>query len=335
MLKIKKRATFTRLAFLLMLTAPLHGFAQNMSFSEVTRYDMRNQLHEDEFTLISLGDRQVPILIMESEQVITKGVVFIIGDADMAFGRTNSLTQVADALPAIGWATVTMPSLGLSQVSNVVLPIPENKDEQTENKQAEADVQDDIPVSNTETETETEAAPAPDLLESSVSEITSETTIANSRSQVGGISEADLVIYSLEIAAYLESAFEHMQATMGHRIVISQGITAATIMKLSAEGNEAAKNIDAIIINNPYWPIRKLNNKIPMIVAQTPMPLLDLISAQDNNWSKQTQSKRKTKAMTELKEIYRQSEVVGQTLDQAQMEYIARLLKGWTTYLGW
>ena len=144
MLKIKKRATFTRLAFLLMLTAPLHGFAQNMSFSEVTRYDMRNQLHEDEFTLISLGDRQVPILIMESEQVITKGVVFIIGDADMAFGRTNSLTQVADALPAIGWATVTMPSLGLSQVSNVVLPIPENKDEQTENKQAEADVQDDI-----------------------------------------------------------------------------------------------------------------------------------------------------------------------------------------------
>ncbi|MFT6703366.1 MAG: hypothetical protein ACJAUM_003250, partial [Pseudomonadales bacterium] len=124
MLKIEKRATFTQFAFLLMLTAPLHCFAQNMSFSEVTRYDMRNQLHEDEFTLISLGDRQVPILIMQSDQVITKGVVFIIGDADIALGRTNSLTQIADALPAIGWTTVTLPSLGLSQVSKVIFPIP-------------------------------------------------------------------------------------------------------------------------------------------------------------------------------------------------------------------
>jgi len=28
-------------------------------------------------------------------------------------------------------------------------------------------------------------------------------------------------------------------------------------------------------------------------------------------------------------------DIIGQPLDQMQMQYIARQIKGWTTYLGW
>jgi hypothetical protein len=95
------------------------------------------------------------------------------------------------------------------------------------------------------------------------------------------------------------------------------------------------QQIDTLVINNPYLPIRKLNNKLPMVIAQTPIPVLDLVSQWDNSWSKQTERKRRIKARTELKEVYRQTDIIGQPLDQIQMQYIARQIKGWTTYLGW
>ncbi len=88
-------------------------------------------------------------------------------------------------------------------------------------------------------------------------------------------------------------------------------------------------------MHSPYWPIRELNNRVPSIVAQTPIPLLDLFSEWDNTWSSQTRHSRQIAVNTELKEVYRQVEIIGQALDDSQAEYIAKTIKGWTTYLGW
>jgi hypothetical protein len=342
MLKVNFRFKLLLSTLLFWMILPWSCFAQDMPFSEITSYDIQNQLHRDAFSFITVGNTQIPIMLMQSEQVITKGVVFIIGDADMALGRTDSLTHMADALPAIGWTTVVLPSFGLSLGSNIQLPpaIAEDTETNTEELATKANAQEttqsDASGAKSSSEDSSEASDNnnTDGLKNNEPNLLLPDSL-NSRSQVGGLSEADMVIYSLEIAAYLESAFEHMKNTMGHRIVISQGITAATIIKLVAEGDESTQNIDAIVINNPYWPIRKLNNKVPMIIAQTPVPLLDFISMWDNSWSQQTQKKRKTKAMTELKEVYRQSEVAGQTLNQPQVEYMTRVFKGWISYLGW
>jgi hypothetical protein len=316
MLEMKKNTILKLLTLcsILLLITPLRCLAQNMPFSEITRYDIQNQLHSDEFILITVGDKKIPIVVTPSDQVITKGLVFIIGDADMALGRADSITRMARALPALGWTTVTLPSLGLSLGPNIVLPIIETDGGNSEDQQ-----------------TNTEALDVPEI----ATEVQATEVMNTSRAQVGGISEAELLVYSLEIDAYLKSAFDYMRNTMGHRIVISQGITAATIMKLSTDNSDTTQNIDALVINNPYWPKRALNNKIPMIVAQSPIPMLDFIGAWDNSWSQQTQSARKIKAMTELKGVYRQSEVIGQTFDQSQMESMAHLFKGWVTYLGW
>ena len=298
--------------------------AQSASFSEMTSMDMRNQLHADEFTLIDVGSNRVPILISTSEQPITKGIVLIIGDADMPLGRQDSLSQLAKSLPAIGWTTVVMPSLGLSLGPNIAFPI-ENKDT-LESAETDSPTQqnDDLPEETT--------TPLTDSVEDT-QVIVDEPT--NSLSVTSSISEADLVIYSLEIEAFLSATLKHMETTMGHRILVSQGMTAATIAKLAVDEHITMQQIDALVINNPYWPIRNLNNKIPMVVAQTPIPVLDLISYWDNSWSKQTENARKIKARTELKEVYRQADIVGQAFDQVQKDYVARQIQGWTNYLGW
>jgi len=298
--------------------------AQSASFSEMTSMDMRSQLHADEFTLIDVGNNRVPILISPSEQAITKGIVLIIGDADMPLGRQDSLSQIAKSLPAVGWTTVVMPSLGLSLGPNIAFPI------ESDDAQESAETDDSIQQENALAgKTDTPLNETSDDNQAIADEP------ANSLSVTPPISEAELVVYALEIEAFIGATLNHMQTTMGHRIIVSQGMTAATIAKLAADENATMQQIDALVINNPYWPIRKLNNKIPMVVAQTPIPVLDLISYWDNSWSKQTEHSRKIKARTELKEIYRQADIVGQSFDQVQKEYIARQIQGWTTYLGW
>ncbi len=300
------------------------SMAQSASFSEMTTVDMRNQLHTDEFTLINVGNNRLPILISPSEQPITKGIVLIIGDADMPLGRPDSLSRIASSLSAVGWTTVVMPSLGLILGSNIVLPIGNSDTQQPAKKDGSAQQGEVIPK-----ETTTAIADVVRNGQNIVEEPN------NSLSMASYISEAELGVYSMEIEMFISATLKHMETTMGHRVLISQGITAATIAKLIADEHATMQKIDALVINNPFWPIRKLNKKIPMIVAQTSIPVLDLTSYWDNSWSKQTQHARKITARKELKEIYRQVDIVGQTFDQVQKDYIARQIQGWTSYLGW
>ncbi|MFT6084872.1 MAG: hypothetical protein ACJAWT_000098 [Glaciecola sp.] len=336
--KPKHALSLSLTGFLLLTSDVLFDVAaQSASFSEIARADMVNQLHRDEFTLINVGDNSLPILISLSEKPITKGIMLIIGDAEMPLGRQDSLTHIANYLPALGWTTVVMPSLGLSFGSNIELPIEGDDNLVAIDKDLLPEASDsnvETNANNTPADGEAVAVtPLERVSKNSISENVTETIESNSI--VSAISEADLIIYSQELEAYVAAALTHMKTAMGHRILVSQGITAATIAKLIADGNPLLLEIDTLVINNPYWPIRKLNNKIPMVIAQIPIPVLDLTSQWDNSWSKQTERKRRIKATTELKEVYRQTEIIGQPLDQAQMKYISRQIKGWTTYLGW
>lgn len=337
------KQTLTSFLFSLVLLSSSVLFevaAQSVSFAEKISADMIYQLHHDDFTLINVGDNSIPILISVSEQPITKGVILIIGDADMPLGRQDSLTHIAKYLPALGWTTVVMPSLGLRFGSTI--PFPNDNDNEPvdtdDNGQPKAEISSSsIDGDANQTTTDDEAAVAVSPLEQLTPNLIGENVVAtiNSNSMIPTVSEAQLIIYSQELEAYIVATLTHMRNTMGHRILVSQGITAATIAKLVADSDPLMLQIDTLVINNPYWPIRKLNNKIPMLIAQIPIPVLDLISRWDNSWSKQTMRNRRIKATTELKEVYRQREIIGQPFDQAQMRYISRQIKGWTTYLGW
>jgi hypothetical protein len=301
--------------------------AQTLSFNNLLSKDIEQGLHQDEYELIEVGDNRLPIFIQRSELPINKGLIFILSDADVPLGKSNSLHQLANILPQTGWTTVLLPSLGLQLGPNIAFPMTES-DEETESGETEEAV----------TTTETEAQPAEALIDAEnvlATEQEETTNVSNSRTFQTTISEAQLVIYTKEVEAYLQSGFKHMSTTMGHRVVLTQGISAATIVKLVADGNPSFQEVDALIVHSPYWPIRELNKRVPSIVAQTEIPVLDLFSEWDNAWSTQTRRNRQVAVNTELKEVYRQVEIVGQELDASQADYIAKTIKGWTTYLGW
>jgi hypothetical protein len=312
--------------------------AQALSFNNLLAKDIEQGMHQDEYELIQVGDNRLPIFVKRSELPITKGLIFILSDADVPLGKSNSLHQLADLLPQTGWTTVLLPSLGLQLGPNIAFPITENEsteealplqeeqtnDDEIEENQAQANNEQDNeeniqPEQGAEPATESKDLPK----------------ITNRRTFLNNISEAQLVIYATEVEAYLQSSFEHMSSTMGHRVIITQGISAATVMKLIADENPSFQSVDALIVHSPYWPIRELNNRIPSIVAQTDIPVLDLFSEWDNTWSQQTRRNRQVAVNSEVKEVYRQVDIVGQALDESQADYIAKTIKGWTTYLGW
>ena len=257
------------------LCSPL-AQAQTLSFNNLLSKDIEQGLHQDEYELIEVGDNRLPIFIQRSELAINKGVIFILSDADVPLGKSNSLHHLANILPQAGWTTVLLPSLGLQLGPNIAFPITES-DEETEAASSEEEA-------TTATESSEQAAEAiEDNTQTSEAEIRPK--IINGRTFQNSISEAQLVIYATEVEAYLQSGFERMNTTMGHRILLTQGISAATVVKLIADKNPSLQEVDALIVHSPYWPIRELNNRVPSIVAQTPIPLLDLFSEWDNTWS--------------------------------------------------
>ena len=301
-------------------------------------------MHADEYQLIEVGEKQVPVFVNESEQALTKGIIFIIGDADAPMGKKSSLTSIARIMPQYGWTTVVLPSLSLqskpkdipdTQSTSEDSPTEENSAENN-NADEQALAESDSAEAQTETNSDDVAKTTEMSTEASSDKVVEKGTLDfSSKYFQEGVSEAQLVIFNKELETYLSIALGHMKNTLGHRIVVSQGVTAASISKLLSDKSPMLSEIDAAVIHSPYWPVRELNNKIPMIVAQSDTPTLDLVSEWDNAWSQHTQHKRKVKARTELKAIYRQVEVIGQPIDEVQSEYIARTIKGWTSYLGW
>ncbi|WP_051275533.1 DUF3530 family protein [Aestuariibacter salexigens] len=119
----------------------------------------------------------------------------------------------------------------------------------------------------------------------------------------------------------------------GFFLVISQGITAASLATSYAEGSLAAP--DALVVLSPYLPNRPMNDDLPRRLARTPMPVLDLFSHWDNGWSRMHIEQRKIEAERELKMHYRQREIIGQPLDAQQMARVGKEIQGWLVYLGW
>lgn len=315
--------------------------AQTLSFNDLLAKDIEQGLHQDEYELIEVGDNRLPIFIQRSELPINKGIIFILADADVPLGKSNSLHQLAGIMPRAGWTTVLLPSLGLQLGPNIAFPIAESDDLSEQNEAAEnvntatdAANEEATPAEDPEQQNEqnTNEENGQETLDIDTEEVAK---ITNRRTFQTSISEAQLVIFATELEAYLASSFEHMNTTMGHRIVLTQGISAATTLKLIADKNPIFDEADALIVHSPYWPIRELNQRVPSIVAQTDIPVLDLFNEWDNTWSHRTRRARQIAVNTELKEVYRQVEIVGQAPDASQAEYIGKTIKGWTTYLGW
>lgn len=119
----------------------------------------------------------------------------------------------------------------------------------------------------------------------------------------------------------------------GYKVMYASGTSASALITLLAKSNNT--QIDALIVNNPYWPEPEQNQQVPQELATLPMPVLDLVSDSDNSWAKQTAVKRIVASKVALKAMYRQRDIIGGNLGISQHDYLSKEVVSWTYSLGW
>jgi len=174
--------------------------------------------------------------------------------------------------------------------------------------------------------------PAPMLNFSNDNSLMPEETL-NARSSLAPFNQEGLTRYSLALSQRIEAALNTVQSTPGYRLIISHGVSSAGLIRLYSQGSLIEP--DGLVVAGPFWPQSQLNGQLPMQLAQTAFPVLDLTNEWDNRWSQKTQTLRSTKATTELKMHYRQRDIVGTEYNQQQYHYLAKEIYGWLTFLGW
>jgi hypothetical protein len=157
--------------------------------------------------------------------------------------------------------------------------------------------------------------------------------VLNARSSLAAFNQEGLTRYSLALSQRIEAALNVVQSTPGYRLVISHGISSAGIIRLYSQGSLVEP--DGLVVAGPFWPESNLNRQLPLQLAETAFPVLDITNEWDNRWSQKTQTLRLTEAITELKMHYRQREIVGTEYNQVQYDYLAKEIYGWLSYLGW
>jgi hypothetical protein len=157
--------------------------------------------------------------------------------------------------------------------------------------------------------------------------------VLNARSSLAAFNQEALTRYSLALRQRIEASLNAVQSTPGYRLVISHGISSAGLIRLYSQGSLVEP--DGLVVAGPFWPKSNLNRQLPIQLATTAFPVLDITNEWDNRWSQKTQTLRLTEAITELKMHYRQREIVGTEYNQVQYDYLAKEIYGWLSYLGW
>jgi hypothetical protein len=174
--------------------------------------------------------------------------------------------------------------------------------------------------------------PAPMLtLSSEVAE--SADAQVNALSASRQINEEAVTRYSLALSQRLDAAYNTVQNTPGYRLIVSHGLNAAGLIRLYSQGTLI--DPDGLVVAGPFWPQTSLNRELPSQLAQTAFAVLDVTNEWDNRWSQQTQEQRRVMALTELKMLYRQRDIVGPEYNYQQYQYLAKEIYGWLSHLGW
>lgn len=174
--------------------------------------------------------------------------------------------------------------------------------------------------------------PAP-ILGTATPENTATPEDLNARSVLSSFNEEVLTRYLLALSQRIEAAYATTQTTPGYRLLITQGINAAGTIRLYQQGNLVQP--DGLVVAGPFWPDRQLNEQLPMQLAATTFPVLDLTSEWDNRWSVMSAERRRVSAVTSLKIHYRQRDIVGTEYNVIQYQAMGKEMYGWMTSLGW
>ena len=284
------------------------------------KLDIQRALFSDHYETFDIDNQQVIYVLQENTTAMTKGVAVMIGESGTPVIGQRGLAPLATQLNKIGWVTLLLPAPQIAFTA----PQPDTNSEQPESnteQSGETVTEEPVPEETAQASVEYQQAAEKisdiDLNTSSVSQLN-----ANTFEQ-----------HEQQLLALLQASFGKAEEYPGFFLVIAQGTSAAWLTKVYAE-----KKIDipdAFVAISPFWPDRKLNQMLPALTANTPMPLLDLYTTNDNEWAKKTAQQREISAVKGLKLHYRQRQLLGYNVPKQNGLYLSKEIYGWLTYMGW
>ncbi len=267
--------------------------------------DIRNQYLPDEYQNVLVGDEDMPVFSGEPTTALSRGVALIFTDVGYQGLTLKNALVLAAELNQKGWHTrVVPPAISTSPVAAV----PATTTTANEVEEAAAD------TSPPQTE---------NLL----------------HPRAWALSKfADPVANQATMALLASSMLRDVEALPGFRLLISQGMSAAQLVSLTA--SETIALPDGMVVISPYWPQAGHNDAIASQLANTSFPVLDLQLPQRTQWTSNSSSERKLAATKALKLHYRSrqlsdSMMLSSSGDNGFSSNVGREIIGWVNFLGW
>ena len=268
--------------------------------------DISNAYLPGEVKELLAGELTIPVIELEAHTPLPLGTAVLLTEhfpSSLTLAQGNALAQI---LSEKGWNVV---------ISPFNLPIKDAIDADTKNNSTV----DSSAMNTPEQQTTTKIHPRSNQLAQYL----------------------DFEATSTQLALQLNALNNYLQGRQGYRMVIAQGMLAATY--LSVTKDQETLHPDTFVAISPFWPDTSVNDLIIDNIAQAEFPLLDLSLEGFNDWTQDTLNRRKISAQNALKIHYRQiiipTHVLAISTNLSQkpphIQLVANNTIGWTRYLGW
>lgn len=300
-------------------SAPLAA-ASNFS-SSFNSSDLLYHIPSEQLSVLSININteiiDVPIIRYSARQAIVKGVMIIVGDIHAQGHIDQTLNALAKSLPDWGWHTILIsPSQEYLRRDGTAASDANSQDNKTTNE----------PIDDSQQSANAIEPSANQSISFPQVDITANTLQSPELNYTN--SE-----YQTFLAALSQALSTRFAQQAGFKAIYAKGKSAAGFAHLLS--SSTTNNIDALIVENIYWPTSQHNALIPEHISSINIPVLDLVSMSDNHWALKTTSARAVAAKVNLRPLYRQSELIGADLGMRQHAYLAQETIAWTYFLGW
>lgn len=277
-------------------------------FSDISHAYQPGQVKE-----LVAGDRLLPIIETQAHTPLPLGTAVIITElfpSGLTLGQGDML---ADALAQKGWNVV---------ISPFQQPLP------TLDSTAMQASDDTNAMANMQTMNKEEAMTNG-----------ADTVIHPRSNQLTKYFDFDDTKTSLNLQ--LNALNNYLQDRQGYRLVIAQGMLAASFLSLS--NVQTTLQPDTFVAISPFWPEYTVNNMVASDIAQTDYPILDMSVENQSEWASYTREQRKISAKNALKMHYRQILIPQNSLTfslnsnskSPHIQTVTNHTVGWTRHLGW
>jgi hypothetical protein len=293
------------------------GFSPKAAFGDYFT-DISHGFALGEVQELLVGERVVPIIEVEPQTPLSQGVAVILVEPFLSSFSLSQSKELAGYLSEKGWRVVISP-FNLNIMPTESGMVSAETSEQGADEQATGDrlTAQQKPGSNGQSN-----------------------SVIHPRS-TNLTQYFDFKQTSEKLTEQLIALNNRLQNVQGYRLVVAQGMLAATFLDVTS--HDLAFEPDSLVTISPYWPEADVNKSISDLVANSSFPVLDLSIDGLSDWENNTVVMRRNRAKTSLKLHYRQVLLPSSnsvfSLNQNQktpyIQLVANNTIGWTRYLGW